>query len=85
MAQLARESITVVTDYQRPDWREQEQAVIEAALQAHGDLYERSGSGARLRIRDGTLAVGSLQGPGYGCEQTVIDALDRELDWQTIP
>ena len=36
-----------------------------AFLEAHGDLYERSHGVARLKIRDGKLAMGSLGCPGY--------------------
>jgi hypothetical protein len=36
------------------------------ALRHHGDLYEAAGDGAFLKVRDGRLAVGSLEVPGYG-------------------
>ena len=58
--------------------------VVEAALQAHPDLYERTASSAKLRIEQGALAIGSLHGIGYGCDQTVQDALDRALDWTPL-
>jgi hypothetical protein len=58
--------------------------IVEATLAAHGDLYERTAHGARLRIEAGTLAIGSLQGIGYGCDQSVTDALDRALDWAPL-
>jgi hypothetical protein len=32
---------------------------------AHPDLYDRSGGPARLRIREGRLALGSLACPGF--------------------
>jgi hypothetical protein len=36
-----------------------------AFLRAHPDLYEEWGDGARLRIKDGTIELGSLSGPGF--------------------
>ncbi len=40
----------------------------EAFLTAHPDLYHRpAGRPVRLRIDDGTLKIGSLQCPGFGC------------------
>jgi hypothetical protein len=36
-----------------------------AFTRAHPDLYERSAGPARLRIRDGGLALGSLACPGF--------------------
>ncbi|MCA8953297.1 MAG: hypothetical protein KDE27_27545, partial [Planctomycetes bacterium] len=57
-------------------------AVVEAALAAHGDLYVATDSGAKLRIEGGEIAIGSLFGTGYGCDQSVVDALDRALDWR---
>ena len=38
----------------------------DAALAAHPDLYERCGDLIALAIREGALALGSLQRPGYG-------------------
>ena len=58
--------------------------VVEAALAAHGDLYERTATGARLRIEAGALTIRSLHGPGYGCDATVLASLDRTLDWQPL-
>jgi hypothetical protein len=58
--------------------------VVEAALRAHPDLYERTGAAAKLRIEHGMLAIGSLHGIGYGCDQTVLHALDRGLDWTPL-
>jgi hypothetical protein len=60
-------------------------AVVDAALDAHPDLYERTDRGARLRIDAGSLAIRSLHGIGYGCDQSVVDALDRALAWNAIP
>lgn len=37
----------------------------QAFLAAHPDLYERSHGAVRLRIRDGRIALTSLDGPGY--------------------
>ncbi len=59
-------------------------AVVEAALQAHPDLYERTAAGAKLRIEAGALMMGSIHGIGYGCDQGVVDALDRELPWTPL-
>jgi len=60
-------------------------AEAEGALAAHPDLYERAGDRIRLRIRDGSLALGSLQQPGYGYagpiafgERTPFDSFDWE-------
>ncbi len=37
----------------------------QAFLDAHPDLYERSHGAVRVRLRDGRLAIGSLDAPGY--------------------
>lgn len=37
----------------------------QAFLAAHPELYERSHGAVRLRIRDGKIALASLDGPGY--------------------
>lgn len=58
--------------------------VVEAALAAHPDLYERTEAGAKLRIEDGALSIGSVHGIGYGCDQVVVDALDRALPWAPL-
>lgn len=47
-----------------------------AFLAAHPDLYERSHGAVRLRIADGTLAIGSLACPGF--------AAAAEPDWHTM-
>jgi hypothetical protein len=36
-----------------------------AFARAHPDLYHRAGGPARLRIKDGQLALGSLACPGF--------------------
>jgi hypothetical protein len=41
------------------------QAEQDAFLAAHPDVYERSHGAVRLRIRDGRIALGSLQCPGF--------------------
>ncbi|MCC7288244.1 MAG: mandelate racemase, partial [Burkholderiaceae bacterium] len=41
------------------------QAEQRAFLAAHPDLYEHSHGATRLRIRDGRLAIGSLDCTGY--------------------
>ena len=43
----------------------QGEAEQQAFLAAHPDVYERSHGVVRLRIRDGRIAVGSLECPGY--------------------
>lgn len=44
---------------------ETEQATF---LSAHPDLYEKeAGHPVRLKIRNGGIAIGSLDGPGFGC------------------
>src|SRR5712671_4255551 len=58
--------------------------VTAAALDAHADLYEPTATGARLRIDGGAIACGSLLGPGYGCDQQVVQALQRTLPWRAI-
>lgn len=37
----------------------------QAFLEAHPDLYERSHGAVRVRLREGRLAIGSLEAPGY--------------------
>lgn len=59
-------------------------AVQDAALAAHGDLYERRAVGAALRIDDGRLRADSLLGPGYGCDEAPFGALMAALDWQPV-
>ena len=41
------------------------QAEQEAFLRAHPDLYERSHGAVRLKIRNGAIAIGSLDCKGY--------------------
>jgi Enolase C-terminal domain-like len=53
---------------------ESEQA---AFLAAFPDLYERSHGAVRLRIRAGSLAIGSLRGVGF--------ASSAQPDWDTMP
>jgi hypothetical protein len=43
----------------------QSPAEQDAFLAAHPDLYERSHGAVRLKIRDGRIALGSLQCSGY--------------------
>ncbi len=45
-------------------------------LAAHPDLYERSHSAVRLKIRAGNLAIGSLAAPGF--------AAGAYPDWKTL-
>jgi Enolase C-terminal domain-like len=53
---------------------ESEQA---AFLAAYPDLYERSHGAVRLKIRAGSLAIGSLRGTGF--------ASGAQPDWDTMP
>ncbi|HEX6020096.1 MAG TPA: enolase C-terminal domain-like protein [Burkholderiaceae bacterium] len=48
-----------------------------AFLDAHADLYEHSHGATRLRIRDGRLAIGSLDCTGY--------ASAAQPDWAAMP
>ncbi|HEX6143219.1 MAG TPA: hypothetical protein VFZ01_10900 [Geminicoccaceae bacterium] len=53
-----------------------------AALEAHPDLYERTGGEVFLRVRDGVLACGSLQCPGMGFRALPdLDAMTPPEDW----
>ena len=45
-------------------------------LSAHPDLYETSHGSVRLAIRDGSIALGSLDIPGFAC--------GGEPDWTTL-
>ncbi|GAB5376287.1 MAG: mandelate racemase [Acuticoccus sp.] len=55
----------------------------DALVAAHPDLYAASpGHPARLRITDGAISVGSLDGPGYGLGAQ-RDALVRA--WEPLP
>ena len=53
------------------------QAEQQAFLAAHPDLYEHSHGATRLRIRDGRLAIGSLDCVGY--------ASAAQPSWDTMP
>ncbi|WP_366654211.1 hypothetical protein [Fodinicurvata sp. EGI_FJ10296] len=58
-------------------------AEAEAALQAHGDLYERTGGSVALRIDGGDLAIGSLQVPGMGFTPLPdMSAREAPSSWQ---
>ena len=46
------------------------QAEQAAFLAAHPDLYESAPGSVRLRLRDGRLAIGSLECPGFGSSVT---------------
>jgi hypothetical protein len=48
----------------------------DAFLAAHPDLYERRHGAVRVAIREGRLAIGSLDGPGY--------AAGAEPDWSSM-
>jgi hypothetical protein len=51
----------------------------DAFVRAHPDLYARNGGPARLRIVDGRLALGSLDGPGFGVGATMDFASMRPM------
>jgi len=48
----------------------------QAFLAAHGDLYETSHGAVRVAIRDGRMALGSLDCPGF--------ASGAEPDWSSM-
>ncbi len=48
----------------------------DAFLAAHPDLYERSHGSVRVRIRDGTVHLASLRGPGF--------ASGAQPDWSSL-
>jgi hypothetical protein len=43
----------------------QSQAEQDAFLAAHPDVYERTHGAVRLKIREGRIALGSLDCPGF--------------------
>jgi hypothetical protein len=45
-------------------------------LNAHPDLYRKTHGSVRLEIRDGSIALGSLETPGF--------ASSAEPDWTTL-
>ena len=49
---------------------------VEAVLSAHPDLYHTSHGSVRLAIHDGSIALGSLEIPGF--------ASGAEPDWATL-
>jgi hypothetical protein len=51
----------------------------QAFLDAHGDLYERAGANVRVRVRDGRLALGSLDAIGFSSGATPDFASMRPL------
>ena len=56
---------------------------VERAMVDHPDLYERSRRGARLRIENGSLALTSLDCPGYAHHGVVdLAARHRADDWR---
>jgi hypothetical protein len=48
-------------------------------VRAHPDLYDRSGGPARLRIREGRLALGSLACPGFAVAAEMDFAAMRQM------
>lgn len=56
----------------------------DAFLAAHPDLYERSHGAVRVKIDDGMLALGSLDGPGYASR--VLPQWDsmKEMSWLSV-
>jgi hypothetical protein len=55
-----------------------------AFLAGHPDLYERSHGAVRVRIADGMLAFGSLDGPGYASRAMPDWASMREMTWASV-
>ena len=57
------------------------EAEQEAFLAAHPDIYHRQGGRARLNIREGSIAIGSLDTPGLGVgplpDWDAMDAMPR--------
>ncbi|GMV99413.1 MAG: hypothetical protein AMXMBFR84_05520 [Candidatus Hydrogenedentota bacterium] len=55
----------------------------DSVLKHHPDLYDAFGRSARLRIREGRIALGSLQCAGYGVATLPdFDALTPVSDWR---
>jgi len=52
----------------------------DAFLAAHPDLYRRDGGKVRLRIEDGRIALGSLDGPGFASAAEPAWASLREMN-----
>lgn len=59
-------------------------AVAATTLAAHPDLYAPGPGGGQLRIEAGHVSIASLHGPGFGCDHSVVAALDRELAWSPL-
>jgi len=55
----------------------------DAFLAGHPDLYERSHGAVRVRISDGMLAIGSLDGPGFASRATPDWTAMREMAWDS--
>jgi hypothetical protein len=61
----------------------QPQAEQDAFLAAHPDVYERSHGAVRLKIREGRIALGSLDCPGYASAAMPDFGAMRELSSRT--
>jgi len=55
-----------------------------AFLAAHPDLYEWSHGAARVAIRDGMLAIGSLDCPGYASRAMPDWNTMKEMAWASV-
>jgi hypothetical protein len=53
----------------------------DAFLAGHPDLYERSHGAVRVRIDEGMLAIGSLDGPGFASRALPDWTAMREMAW----
>ncbi|MGH8720602.1 MAG: hypothetical protein ACREU4_01360 [Burkholderiales bacterium] len=56
----------------------------DAFLAAHPDLYERSYGAVRVKIEDGTLALGSLDCPGFASRAQPEWKSMREMSWASV-
>ena len=56
----------------------------QAFLAAHPDLYEMSHGAVRVKIEDGMLALGSLDGPGYASGAAPDWQSMKEMSWASV-
>ncbi|WBU58074.1 hypothetical protein [Paracoccus sediminicola] len=48
--------------------------------QRHPDIFDGSGDGIRLRIRDGAVGIASLDQPGFGASEAVVTGTGTDAD-----